>query len=178
MVVLSMTVGRSHADVNKDKQECTTPLMGLATCLPYVGGQAKAPTQDCCTGIKQVLKDNKKCLCILGKDRNDPSVNLKFNASLALSLPRTCHSPDTLTVPQCLELLHLAPNSTEAKAFADFAQPAAPSSPTAASTGKSTASSGTSSDQKATNAGANKRNPWLAAPAIMFYGALMTFFMV
>jgi len=45
-------------------------------------------------------------------------------------------------------------------------------------TGKSTASSGTSSDQKATNAGANKRNPWLAAPAIMFYGALMALLMV
>uniref|UniRef100_A0A7C9DMA8 Bifunctional inhibitor/plant lipid transfer protein/seed storage helical domain-containing protein n=1 Tax=Opuntia streptacantha TaxID=393608 RepID=A0A7C9DMA8_OPUST len=102
IVLLSMSVGKSYADINKDKQECTAPLMALATCLPYVGGQAKAPTQDCCTGIKQVLKDNKRCICILVKDRNDPSVNIKINASLALSLPQTCHSSDTLSVPQCL----------------------------------------------------------------------------
>jgi len=102
IVLLSISVGRSYADINKDKQECTAPLMALATCLPYVGGQAKAPTQDCCTGIKQVLKENKRCICILVKDRNDPSVNIKINASLALSLPQTCHSSDTLSVPQCL----------------------------------------------------------------------------
>ncbi|KAF3954168.1 hypothetical protein CMV_020451 [Castanea mollissima] len=56
------------ADAAKDREECAQQLVGLATCLPYVGGQAKTPTPDCCTGLKQVLKDNKNCLCVIIRD--------------------------------------------------------------------------------------------------------------
>ncbi|KAI3917701.1 hypothetical protein MKW98_021463 [Papaver atlanticum] len=106
MFLMVLSVGFVKSDVDKDREECATQL-GLATCLHYVGGTAKAPTPDCCTGVKQVLTTSKKCLCILIKDRNDPSLGLKINATLALGLP-------------AISLLHLSPNSPDAKVFEDF----------------------------------------------------------
>ena len=92
-LLMMIQVKLARSDINKDKEECAKPLAGLAMCLPYVGGQAKAPTQDCCTGLQQVLKDSKKCLCILIKDRNDPSLGFKIDPTLAITLPQTCHAP-------------------------------------------------------------------------------------
>lgn len=81
------------ADTDKDKEECQEPLVGLATCLSYVGGNAKTPTPDCCNGLKQILKTNKKCLCVVIKDRNDPDLGLNINVTLALGLPSVCNAP-------------------------------------------------------------------------------------
>lgn len=103
------------ADKDKDKQECQQQLIKMATCLPYVDGEAKAPTPDCCTGLKEVLKDNKKCLCVIIRDRNDPDLGLQINLTLALSLPSVCHAP--ANVSQCPALLHMDPNSPEAQVF-------------------------------------------------------------
>ena len=81
------------ADPAKDREECSAQLVGLATCLPYVGGQAKAPTPACCTGLKQVLDNKKKCLCVIIRDRNDPDLSLQINVTLALGLPSACNAP-------------------------------------------------------------------------------------
>ncbi|KAI4323326.1 hypothetical protein L6164_022941 [Bauhinia variegata] len=115
LVLTSILVSRAVADSSKDKEECTQQLVGLATCLPYVGGQAKSPTPDCCSGLKEVLKNNKKCLCVIIKDRNDPDLGLQINVSLALSLPTVCDAP--ANVSKCPELLHLDPKSPEAQVF-------------------------------------------------------------
>ncbi|KAK7851802.1 protein yls3 [Quercus suber] len=96
-LVLMMLVGFASSNLDQDRAECANQLVGLATCLPYVGGEAKAPTLDCCTGIKQVLQKSKKCLCILIKDRDDPNLGIKINATLALNLPTTCHAPANIT---------------------------------------------------------------------------------
>lgn len=88
-----------NSDTEKDKEECTQSLIGLATCLPYVTANAPAPTPDCCTGLKQVLKASKKCLCLLIKDRNDPDLGLNLNVTLALSLPSVCQAPANIS--QC-----------------------------------------------------------------------------
>lgn len=90
-------MGFANSDIEKDKEECANQLVGLATCLPYVGGDAKAPTPDCCTGLGVVLKTSKKCLCILVKDRDDPSLGVKINATLALGLPTLCHAPTNIS---------------------------------------------------------------------------------
>ncbi|KAL3615404.1 hypothetical protein CASFOL_041065 [Castilleja foliolosa] len=111
LIVLAFT----SSDDSKDKEECGQPLVGLATCLTYVGGTAKAPTPDCCSGLKQVLKTNKKCLCVVIKDRNDPDLGLNINATLALGLPDVCNAP--ANVSQCPALLNLPPNSPEAQIF-------------------------------------------------------------
>jgi hypothetical protein len=99
LFLISVMVSYTMEDAAKDREECTQQLVGLATCLPYVGGQAKAPTPDCCTGLKQVLNNNKKCLCVIIRDRNDPDLGLQINVTLALGLPSVCHAP--ANVSQC-----------------------------------------------------------------------------
>jgi hypothetical protein len=94
LLLASMIVGIGMADSSKDKDECTAQLTGLASCIPYVEGQAKTPAPDCCGGLKTLLKTNKKCLCLIIKDRNDPDLGgIVINVTLALNLPTVCNSP-------------------------------------------------------------------------------------
>ncbi|CAL0333089.1 unnamed protein product [Lupinus luteus] len=118
LVVLLLVAGFARSDLSKDRDECADKLVGLANCLPYVGGEVKTPTIDCCSGLKVVLDTNKKCICILIKDRDDPTLGFKINATLAVQLPTACHTPANIS--QCVDLLHLAPNSSEAKVFEGF----------------------------------------------------------
>ncbi|XP_057785575.1 non-specific lipid transfer protein GPI-anchored 14-like [Salvia miltiorrhiza] len=161
LVLLLSVVGR--CDVDKDKEKCANDLVGLATCLPYVSGEAKSPPVDCCTGLKQVLQKSPQCICLLVKDRNDPSLGLKINATLALSLPSHCHSPANIT--DCPALLHLPPNSPDAKVFEDFANTAHKSNATAlaaaanSSSGKTTTAAATTGDVK--SGGGKKKSYWL-----------------
>ncbi|OIW00593.1 hypothetical protein TanjilG_14819 [Lupinus angustifolius] len=111
-------IGFANSDINQDKAECSNQLIGLANCLPYVEGQAKVPTIDCCSGLKMVIDKSKRCLCVLIKDRDDPNLGLMINVSLALNLPTACHTTTNLT--QCVDLLHLAPKSPDAKVFEGF----------------------------------------------------------
>ncbi|XP_057513237.1 non-specific lipid transfer protein GPI-anchored 14-like isoform X1 [Actinidia eriantha] len=140
-LTISMILSCASSDPAKDRKECTEQLVGLATCLPYVGGNAKAPTPDCCSGLKQVLKTNKKCLCVIIRDRNDPELGLTINVTLALGLPSVCNAP--ANVSQCPALLQMPPNSPDAQIFYQFGH-AASSSPTSspAATGKANATSG------------------------------------
>ncbi|KAK2641428.1 hypothetical protein Ddye_023191 [Dipteronia dyeriana] len=117
-ILVLILLGFATSDVNQDRSECADQLVGLATCLPYVGGDAKVPTIDCCTGLKQVMEKSKKCLCILIKDRDDPTLGLKINATLAASLPSACHAPANIS--ECISILHLAPSSPDAKVFQGF----------------------------------------------------------
>lgn len=118
MLLALMMFSCANSDDAKDREECTQQLVGLATCLPYVGGNSKAPTPDCCSGLKQALKTSPKCLCVIVKDRNNPELGLNINATLALGLPTVCNSPANIS--QCPALLHLAPNSTDAQIFYQY----------------------------------------------------------
>ncbi|KAK4409225.1 protein YLS3 [Sesamum angolense] len=118
-LVLMLLSSIARCEVDKDKEKCGDELVGLATCLPYVSGESKTPPIDCCAGLKQVLHKSPECMCLLVKDRNDPSLGLKINATLALALPSQCHAP--ANVSHCPALLHLPPNSPDAKVFEDFA---------------------------------------------------------
>nr|KYP57035.1 putative GPI-anchored protein At1g27950 family [Cajanus cajan] len=118
LLLLLVLVGFANSDLSKDREECADKLIGLASCVPYVGGEAKTPTIDCCSGLKVVLDESKKCICILIKDRNDPNLGIKINATLAVHLPSACHAPANIS--QCVDLLHLAPNSPDAKLFEGF----------------------------------------------------------
>lgn len=92
-ITIDMAKAADSAKDGGDVDECAQQLVGMATCLPYVGGQAKAPTPDCCSGLKQVLNKNKKCLCVIIQDRNDPDLGLQINVTLALGLPSVCRAP-------------------------------------------------------------------------------------
>ncbi|XP_011089694.1 protein YLS3 [Sesamum indicum] len=129
--ILVLLFGLTSCDVEKDKEKCTNQLIGLATCLPYVSGESKFPPMDCCTGFKEVLQKSKECLCLLVKDRNDPSLGFKINATLALSLPSKCNAPVNQSITDCPAVLHLPPNSPDAKVFEDFANSGKKSNATA-----------------------------------------------
>ena len=92
-----LLAGFVSSDFTKDRNDCADKLVTLAGCLPYVGGTANTPTIDCCTSLKQVLDKTKKCICILIKDRNDPKLGIKLNATLAVQLPNACHIPSNIT---------------------------------------------------------------------------------
>ncbi|KAJ4824738.1 hypothetical protein Tsubulata_014997 [Turnera subulata] len=152
--------GFAVADFQQDRAECADQLVGLATCLPYVGGESKAPTLDCCSGLKQVLDKSMKCLCILIKDRNDPNLGLKINVTLAATLPSSCHSP--VNVSDCTGLLHLPPNSPDAKVFAGFANITKVNA-TAPVTSGNSSSRQSSANEKS---GGERANGWIAAEMI------------
>ncbi|KAI8526371.1 hypothetical protein RHMOL_Rhmol13G0302300 [Rhododendron molle] len=157
ILALVLVMGFANSDMKKDREECANQLVGLATCLPYVGGDAKAPTPDCCTGLGVVVKSSKKCLCILVKDRDDPSLGLKINATLALGLPTLCHAPANIS--ECPALLNLAPNSPEAKVFEDFANSTKGSnSTTPINPGNNSSSNGSSAAVKSEG---GRRKRWL-----------------
>ncbi|XVE96167.1 hypothetical protein REPUB_Repub02eG0198300 [Reevesia pubescens] len=119
IVLILLMLGCVSSDLTKDKKECSNQLVALSTCIPFVGGKTKVPDSACCTNLKKQINQTKKCLCFLVADRNDPDLGFKVNATLALSLPSFCHAPSNAS--ECPELLHLAPNSTDAQVFEQFA---------------------------------------------------------
>ncbi|GMY16085.1 protein YLS3 [Fagus crenata] len=157
-----MLIGFASSNLDQDRAECANQLIGLSTCLPYVGGDAKSPTLDCCTGLKEVIDKGKKCLCILIKDRDDPNLGVKINATLALALPTACHAPANIS--ECVSLLHLAPNSTDAKLFEGFSNSTKGSSTPVASVKGNSTSNGSSAEEKS-DAGKGKR--WLGANMVL-----------
>lgn len=90
VVIMGAVVACVGADMDADRSECAEQLVGLAPCLQYVQGQARSPAPDCCGGLSQVLDKSPKCLCVLVKDKDDPNLGIKINASLALALPSAC----------------------------------------------------------------------------------------
>ncbi|KAJ7974189.1 Lipid transfer protein [Quillaja saponaria] len=115
LLVLAIMSSRAMADSAKDREECAEQLAGLTTCLPYLAGQTKNTPSDCCNGLRLALKNNKRCICLILKDRNDPDLSLKINITIALGLPSICKAPDNLS--QCPAILHLDPKSPEAQVF-------------------------------------------------------------
>jgi hypothetical protein len=97
MLICHNAMGQSA----QEKQKCVEQLTNMATCLPYVGGSAKAPTLDCCSGLIESIKTNKKCICFVVKDRDDPELGMKINLTLALGLPSLCKAPDNFSQCPC-----------------------------------------------------------------------------
>ncbi|KAI3414733.1 AAI domain-containing protein [Psidium guajava] len=175
MLMLMLLLGLSSSDLAQDRAECADQLVGLATCLPYVGGDARTPTPDCCSGMKMVLRKGLKCLCILVKDRNDPSLGLKINTTLALSLPTSCNAP--VNISQCTDLLHLALNSTDAKMFDGFEKSLEKRNSTIPSNAEGNSTDGTagSTAQIRSNRSERSRKPWLATSTVVSVALLQIF---
>nr|XP_043632331.1 non-specific lipid transfer protein GPI-anchored 6-like [Erigeron canadensis] len=163
LAMVMVLVGLSKGDFDQDKKKCGDTLIGLATCLPYVSGEAKAPTMDCCTGLKPVIEKNRVCLCILIKDRDNPNLGVKINATLALGLPDKCRTPANIT--ECPTLMNLPANSPEAKIFLDYGRNAKTSNTTtvAPSGNASNGKTGSSGDVKS---GVARGKKWLGVEKI------------
>ncbi|KAL1191406.1 Non-specific lipid transfer protein GPI-anchored 14 [Cardamine amara subsp. amara] len=180
MAALLVAAGDDKA---KDKEECTEQLMSMATCLPYVQGQAKSPTPDCCSGLKQVLNSDKKCLCVIIQDRNDPDLGLQINVSLALALPSVCHA--TADVTKCPALLHLDPNSPDAQVFYQLANGLNKTGPASAPTGSApapssvspTAGFGNNSGRSTNHAQSLLCKQWLGLGVVAHFFIIFMFFL-
>lgn len=100
LVIHLLIVSHAVAKPAEEIQKCAEKLEGASTCLPYIQGDAKAPTSDCCNGLKDAIKNNHRCLCLMVIERNDPDLGLKYiNITLALGLPSICKAPENLS--QC-----------------------------------------------------------------------------
>lgn len=97
LVILMMVCGMS-SDFAQDKKECQDQLVSLSPCLAFATGNALAPTPTCCTQLKKDFHKSKFCLCVLVKDRNEPGLGFKLNATLALSLIPLCQIHSNATV--------------------------------------------------------------------------------
>ncbi|CAN8288004.1 unnamed protein product [Cochlearia groenlandica] len=170
MIITSMLLGFVYSDLDKDRDECTSQLIALSPCLPYVGGNAKAPTKDCCGGFGQVITKSEKCVCILIKDKDDPNLGLKVDPSLAAHIPTACH----ITAPNitnCISLLHISPNSTLAKEFESLGKIVANSSN---STSPPQNVKGGKAEQVKSN-GEDKKKCWLGVELLIFPLSLIFF---
>ncbi|XP_040378189.1 non-specific lipid transfer protein GPI-anchored 14-like isoform X2 [Oryza brachyantha] len=147
-VAMVVGVGVVRGDMSADRTECADQLVGLAPCLQYVQGEAKAPAPDCCGGLRQVLGKSPKCLCVLVKDKDDPNLGIKINATLALALPSACGATHA-NVSHCPQLLHIPPNSKDAAIFSPGGDKGSPAGP---ANDNSTAATN-SRAQQATNGG-------------------------
>lgn len=92
-LLLLLLVGFASSNLNQDTAECYNKLIGITYCLPYVMDQANTPPKDCCTGIKEIDHNGKRCLCLLFKD-------VQFNVLRALKLQGACKTPVNFT--QCV----------------------------------------------------------------------------
>ncbi|XP_057457831.1 non-specific lipid transfer protein GPI-anchored 14-like [Lotus japonicus] len=162
-LLLLLLVGFASSNLNQDAAECTYKLIGISYCSPYVFDQANgAPSKDCCTGIKEIDHNGKRCLCLLFQD-------VRFNVLRALKLPGACKTPVNFT--QCVDVLQLAPQSREAKVFEgydkgislNFSTPAPSPSPSVAFVN---AGNGTSTSTQDKNDVWGKR--WLVVKVLCF----------
>ncbi|TKV90726.1 hypothetical protein SEVIR_9G047600v4 [Setaria viridis] len=123
MVVMTMVLaGVARGDFAADRAECANQLMGLATCLTFVQDKAtaRAPTPDCCAGLKQVVSASKKCMCVLVKDRDEPALGFKINVTRAMDLPDICNYPATFS--DCPKILGMSSDAPEAEIFKEYAK--------------------------------------------------------
>jgi hypothetical protein len=158
--------GLVTSDINQDKAECTEKLIALANCLPFVSGESKTPTIDCCTGAKEVVEKSKRCLCILIKDHDDPNLGITVNVTLALKLPTLCNTPTNIT--QCIDILHLNPKSHEAKVFETFQKSIEKNSTTPVSPAVSDATGKGANSTAADKSGGGWGKTWLVAEIFPF----------
>ncbi|XP_027065872.1 non-specific lipid transfer protein GPI-anchored 22-like isoform X1 [Coffea arabica] len=109
---------RVSSDFAQDKRECQDQLAGLSPCVSFISEEEKHPSPVCCLRLGNNYDQKRRCLCMLVRDRNEPGLGFKINATLALALPFICHIPANAT--QCLDFLHLDPRSPDAQIFLQF----------------------------------------------------------
>ncbi|KAJ3694164.1 hypothetical protein LUZ60_009644 [Juncus effusus] len=147
-------------------QECVNQMQEMATCLPYVSGQAIKPTPECCADTEKARASNPKCLCLLIKESTDPSLGLPINTTLALHMPAMCNSD--AKVSNCPSILNLSPNSPDAKIFED----ATTNSSSPASSSSNSSSSHESSDSGSKTSSANGWTRFEDLLSVGFFGLM------
>ncbi|XP_027357391.1 protein YLS3 [Abrus precatorius] len=85
---LPKTLSQAPSSSNPTIAQCTSSLLPLIPCTPFVQGTARSPGPQCCDNLKQLYSQEPHCLCLL---LNDTSLStLPVNRTLALQLPALC----------------------------------------------------------------------------------------
>ncbi|KAE9588215.1 hypothetical protein Lal_00003375 [Lupinus albus] len=82
--ILSQDSSSSSPNIAK----CTSNILPLIPCAPFVQGAAQSPGQQCCDNLKQLYNQEPQCLCFLLNDTTLGS--FPINRTLALMLPDLC----------------------------------------------------------------------------------------
>ncbi|BAU02804.1 hypothetical protein VIGAN_11238800, partial [Vigna angularis var. angularis] len=80
--------------------ECTSSLIPLIPCTPFVQGTSPSPGSLCCGNLKQIYSQEPHCLCLLFNATNFSS--FPINRTLALQLPALCNLQVNANISVCL----------------------------------------------------------------------------
>ncbi|CAH8359382.1 unnamed protein product [Eruca vesicaria subsp. sativa] len=72
---------------------CSSMLLSLAPCGPFVQGFVQLPAQPCCDSLNQIYSQQPTCLCLLLNNTSTLSPAFPINQTLALQLPPLCNLP-------------------------------------------------------------------------------------
>ncbi|KAL4316919.1 hypothetical protein S245_053070 [Arachis hypogaea] len=82
------TLSQDPSSSNPTIAQCTSTLLPLIPCAPFVQGTSKSPVQACCGNLRQLYSQEPHCLCLLLNDTTMSS--FPINKTLALQLPALC----------------------------------------------------------------------------------------
>ena len=89
---MSVMVSYAMADAAKDRIVCkATGRAGYMSALCW--WSSKSTYIQIVALVSNKSKDNKKCLCIIIRDRNDPELGLQINMTLTFGLSSIFHAP-------------------------------------------------------------------------------------
>ncbi|KAG0503570.1 hypothetical protein HPP92_003642 [Vanilla planifolia] len=106
--------------------DCTSTLLKLSGCLPYVeeGSTMTKPDDSCCSPLKKVVNQRASCLC--EAFRSSSNMGISLNITKARDLPSAC-GVDTALVSNCmLEAPEPSPSVTPSSGEQDLSVAPAP----------------------------------------------------
>ncbi|KAJ0257300.1 Bifunctional inhibitor/plant lipid transfer protein/seed storage helical domain-containing protein [Hirschfeldia incana] len=86
------------AQVQSPPASCTSLLLALAPCGPFVQGFVQFPAQPCCGSLSQIYSQQPTCLCLFLNNNSTLSSAFPINQTLALQLPKLCSIPANLSI--------------------------------------------------------------------------------
>ncbi|CAK9172279.1 unnamed protein product [Ilex paraguariensis] len=134
------------ATMEEDEKDCADQLTNLASCIPFVSGDAKKPTPECCEDTKKVRAAKPKCLCVLIKESTDSSMGLPVNTTLALQMPAACNIDAKVSDCPCS-------STSSATGSPPASASTSTSSPGSSKSSSSSPETGSSSNSKASTSG-------------------------
>ncbi|XP_038724357.1 non-specific lipid transfer protein GPI-anchored 19-like [Tripterygium wilfordii] len=157
----------SNGSPPSDSMPCIKKLM---PCEPYLG-KPTTPPASCCVPLKEMVKDEKQCLCDVFNNAAFLK-SLNITQEIALQLPKACGAPVDISV--CKKGASSPPSGSPAVPSPPSSSPAVPSPPSGSpappkSSDNSSSSSSSSSSPKAASAGyAISRNIWGHVYMVLF----------
>lgn len=89
ILLLLLSLSSNTFSQNAGIEQCSSNLLPLAPCAPFVQGAAPLPAQSCCDNLKQLYIQQPSCLCLFLNETTLSS--FPINTTLALQLPLICN---------------------------------------------------------------------------------------